>query len=198
MPIYFQIFPNLIFVPFSGMLANNDTGVTSATRPFTDVALDVSGTPSGILVAQGNGARPGLDSMAGFSAVLRGSFVVKQAGTYTFNLGSADGFIFGVGNGALRISGAYINAPASGTTVFSNYPIMAVNNGPSTGSPLAVVVSFPAPGAYPYEFDYRSGTGGPLSLAVTLTQGSNTVPLPPLASLVLSWVATGSHTAGTH
>ncbi|HEY2012523.1 MAG TPA: hypothetical protein VGH38_03430 [Bryobacteraceae bacterium] len=129
------------------MLANNNTGVTSTTRPFTDVVLNASGAGAGIMVAQGNGAQAGVGSLSGFSAVFRGSFVVAQAGSYTFNVGSADGFIFGIGNGAIRVSGVNINPPASGTTVFSQYPVMGVNNGPSTGSPTPIVVTFPAPGS---------------------------------------------------
>src|SRR5262249_40087522 len=35
----------------------------------------------------------------------------------------------------------------------------------------------PAPGVYPYEFDYRSGTGGPLALSI---------PVRPLYSLALT------------
>jgi hypothetical protein len=37
--------------------------------------------------------------MDGFMAVMRGSFAVRQAGAYTFDIANDDGFIFGMGNG---------------------------------------------------------------------------------------------------
>src|SRR4030095_1819560 len=81
-------------------------------------------------------------------------------------------------------------------TIFSQYPLMAANNGPATGSPTPVVVSFPAPGSYPYEFDYKSGTGGTLSFGVTVTQGANTLGLLPLDSMVLTSTGGASHATG--
>ena len=178
-PVFLQTFPNLMFNPPAGML-----GVANTTRPFTDIVLDGSGAPTGVILAQGNGHQAGAGDLVGFSAVFRGTFVVAQAGTYTVNIASQDGFVFGAANGATRVSGINVNAPA--TTVFSHYPIMGANNGPSTGAPAPIVVTFPAPGSYPYEFDYRSGTGAPLSLAVTITQGATTLGLRPLDSLVLT------------
>jgi hypothetical protein len=181
-----------MFDPFAGILASNATGVTSTTRPFTDIALNASGSPTGPIVAQGAGSQAGVSSLTGFSAVFRGNFVVSVAGNYTFNVGSADGFIFGAGNGATRVSGLNANPPASGMTVFALYPVMGANNAPSTNATVPIVVNFPAAGSYPYEFDYKSGTGGPLSLAVTVTRGSATVGLRSLTSLVLT--SSGSNT----
>ena len=109
---------------------------------------------------------------------------VTQAGTYTLNIASQDGFTFGAANGATRVSGINVNAPA--TTPFAHYPVMGANNAASSGASAPIVVTFPAPGAYPYEFDYRSGTGGPLSFTVTTTQGSTTLGLRPLDSLLLT------------
>ena len=188
-PVFLQNFPNLMFNPPAGML-----GITNSTRPFTDIVLDASGAPTGAIIAQGNSVQAGMGTLAGFSAVFRGSFVVVQPGSYTINVASQDGFIFGVGNGAVRVSGVTINAPA--TTVFSQYPVMGANNGPSTGATAPIVVTFPVPGSYPYEFDYKSGTGGALSLAVTVTQGSTTLGLRPLESLVLTSNGTGSPRTG--
>jgi RHS repeat-associated protein len=151
------------------------------TRPFTDTVLDGAGNSAGTIVAAGNNVVAGNGTLAGFSAVFRANFVVKQAGNYTFNLTSADGFLFGIGNGAVRVSGINVNPPASGTTVFSSLPLMAANNAPSAGSTMPIVVTFPAAGSYPYEIDYRSGTGGTL----TFSDG-----IRPLESLVLT--ASGS------
>ena len=169
-PVFLESFPDLLF--------------TSSTRPFTDVALDTTGASVGNIVAQGNSVQAGVGTLLGFSAVFRGTFVVAQAGNYTFNVGSQDGFLFGVGNGAARVSGVNVNPPSSGLTIFGQYPVMGANNGPSTGSASPIVVTFPAAGSYPYEFDYRSGTGGALSLADSIR---------PLYSLAL----TSEVTAGT-
>src|SRR5262249_2549296 len=158
----------------TGMVPNNNTGVTNTTRPFTNIVVDGAGVITGKLTAQGATAQAGIGSLNGFSAAFRGSFIVPQGWSSTFHVGRADGFLFGVGNGATRVNGIYVNAPSSGKSVFAQYPLMAANNGPSTGAPAPVVVSFLAAGTYPYEFDYRSGTGGSLSLAVTVTQGTST------------------------
>ncbi len=185
-PAFLQNFPNVMFDPPSGMLANNTTGVTSSTLPFTDVVVNGSGAITGTIIVQGNGVQAGIGTLAGFSAVFRGSLVVVQAGSFTFNVASEDGFIFGVGNGAVRVSGINVNPPASGVTVFSQYPVMGANNGPPASGPTPIVISFPATGSYPYEIDYQSGVGSDPSLAIAVTQGFSTQALPPLDTLTLT------------
>jgi RHS repeat-associated protein len=193
-PVFTQVFPGLLFDPFAGMVSPNSTGVTSTTVPVADIVVSPSGLAMGTIVAQSGLNQAGAGSLQGFSAVYRGSFVVTQAGTYTFNVGSANGFIFGVSNGAQAGSGnIMVNRPASGTTVFSQYPVMGVNNGPSTNAPTPIAVTFPAAGTHPYEIDYQGG----LTLAVTLTQGSTTLGLLPLTSLTLTSNASASQSAGT-
>jgi RHS repeat-associated protein len=190
-PVFTQSFPNLMFDPPVGMLA-----IANDTRPFTDVVLDGSGAPTGVILAQGSTVQAGIGTLAGFSAVFRGNFVVAQAGTYTINIAGQDGWIFGAANGVVRNSGVLI-PPSVTTTVFSQYPVLGANNGPSTGAPAPIVVTFPARGSYPYEFDYRSGTtGGPLSLAVTVTQGAGTAGLRPLYSVVLTGTGSTTPTQG--
>ena len=63
---------------------------------------------------QDNRLQAGVGTMVGFSAVFTGNFVVTQAGNYTINVTSQDGFIFGA-NGATRVSGLNVNAPAAST-----------------------------------------------------------------------------------
>jgi hypothetical protein len=150
-PAFTQNFPNINF-------ANS--------RPFADTVVDGTGAAVGTIIAPVG---------TGFSAVLRGSFIVTASGQSTLSITAQDGFILGIGNGATRVSGVMTNPPAS--TPFSQYPVIAANNGPSTGSATPIVVNFPAPGVYPYEFDYRSGTGGALALSV---------PVRPLNSLALT------------
>jgi RHS repeat-associated protein len=181
-PAFSQIFPDLMF---------NATNPSPSPRSFADIILGRTGAPTGSILAQepttvtqGNTLTPGGSNMVGFSAVFTGNFVVAQAGNYTINVFSQDGFIFGVGNGASRVS---VNTPAGGLTAFDSYPVMGANNGPSTGAAIPIVVAFPVPGSYPFEFDYKSGTGGPLALTVTVAQGSGAASgVGPLESLVLT------------
>jgi hypothetical protein len=62
-------------------------------RAREDTVLDATG----VILAQSNTVQAGVGTLAGFSAVFRGNFVVAQAGTYTFNVASQDGWIFGPG-----------------------------------------------------------------------------------------------------
>ncbi len=50
-PAFVQNFPDLMFDPFSGMLSNNTTGVSSSTRPFTDIVRNGGGATIGTIVA---------------------------------------------------------------------------------------------------------------------------------------------------
>jgi hypothetical protein len=164
----------------------NPPGTTLATRSFADAILGPTGASTGSILAQGNGYTAGAGKMTGFSAVFTGNFIVAQAGNYTVNVTSQDGFILGVGNGASRVGGVDVNPPASGLTFFWSYPVMRANNGPSTGAAIPIVVAFPAPGSYAYEFDYRSGTGGPLCFTVTIAKGSAATGVGPLDSIVVT------------
>jgi hypothetical protein len=92
----------------------------------------------------------GTGALAGFSAVFRGNLVVTQAGNNTLNVGSNEGFILGIANGAVRVSGVNVNPPPTGASIFSQYPVIAANNGPTTNAPAPIVVTFPASGSYPY------------------------------------------------
>ena len=140
---------------------------------------------SGAIVAQSGSSQAGSGTLSGFSAVFAGTLVVKQAGNFTFNVTSADGFIFGIGGGASRVSGINVNAPAA--TPFSQYPVLGANNTVSTGGANPIVVSFPAPGSYPYEVDYREGSGGSPSLNFGVR---------PVDSLVLTTTATAPRPFG--
>ncbi|HEX4133776.1 MAG TPA: LamG-like jellyroll fold domain-containing protein, partial [Bryobacteraceae bacterium] len=173
-PAFTQTFPDLNF----------------ASRPFIDSTFYVppGGAfpfPDGRILAASAGFQAGNASLTGFSAVFRGNLVVAQTGSVTFNVNSGDGFIFGVGNGATPVSGIVANPPATGTTVFSGYPLMAANNGPWDG-PVPIVVSFPAAGSYPYEIDYQSGSNALPFLQLQLQQNGSLETVPPLTVLVLS------------
>jgi hypothetical protein len=67
-PVFLQNFPNLMFNPPAGML-----GIANTTRPFTDIVLDAAGAPTAAIIAQGNSVQAGTGTLAGFSAVFRGT-----------------------------------------------------------------------------------------------------------------------------
>ena len=192
-PTFEQNFPDLMF---------NATNSSPSPRSFADIILGPSGAPTGSILAQGRdqtgngytaGApdktgtpdNPGAHDMTGFSAVFTGNFVVAQPGNYTINVFSQDGFIFGVGNGAQGVSGI-VNPPGTVLTVFWSYPVMGAYNRASSNASTPIVVSFPTAGSYPYEFDYKSGTGGPLAFTVTVGQGAAATGVGSLESLVLT------------
>ena len=182
-PAFTQTFPTINFNPPSGTVPGNTSSVNVDSRPFTDVTTDLNGNFTGTIVAQGNGNQAGVGSMTAFQAVFRGMFTVASAGNVVFNFYDDDGFIFGVGNGATRVSGASYNMPNS--TPFGQYPVMGAYNGPTAPIGNQIVVNFPAPGSYPYEVDYSECCGG--QLVLTMTQGATSATgVAPTGSLTLS------------
>ncbi|MGA8043472.1 MAG: DUF2341 domain-containing protein, partial [Terracidiphilus sp.] len=182
-PAFIQTFPTINFNPPAGTVPGNTSSVNVNTRPFTDVTTDLNGNYTGTIIAQGNGYQAGVGSMTTFQAVFRGVFTVASAGNVVFNFYDDDGFIFGVGNGATRVSGASYNMPT--LTQFGQYPAMGAYNGPTGPIGNQIVVNFPAPGSYPYEVDYSECCGG--QLVLTMTQGSSSATgIAPTGSLTLS------------
>ena len=165
-PDFAQTFPTIDFDPPSGFIPHSPPGIpTDQTRPFTDVTTDVNGNYNGTIVAQGNGLQAGLGSLTNFDAVFTANFIVAQAGDVTFNFYADDGFLFGVRNGATRVSGANENPPASNKSAILGYPLMGAFNQPGAGT-RPVTVHFPGAGTYPYELDYFEANGGGLSLSM--------------------------------
>ncbi|HEY2470684.1 MAG TPA: DUF2341 domain-containing protein, partial [Terracidiphilus sp.] len=184
-PVFSQTFPTINFNPPSGAVAGAPSSIDVNTRPFTDVTTDINGNYTGSVIAQGNGYQAGVGPMNAFQAVFKGAFEVKTAGNVTFNFYDDDGFIFGIGNGASRISGVSLNMPS--TTPLSNLPVMGAYNDVTLGGPRGnqVVAYFPTPGYYPFELDYQECDGG--QLALTMTQGaSSQTTIAPVGSLTLS------------
>ena len=182
-PAFTEVFPTINFNPPSGTVPGNTSSVNVMSRPFTDVTTDLNGNYTGTIVAQGNGYQAGVQSMYTFEAVFTGEFTVANAGNTVFNFYDDDGFIFGIGNGATRVSGASINMPP--TTVFNGYPSMGADNGPHSPTGNQVVVNFPAAGTYPYEVDYTECDG--LELVLTMTQGAtNPTGIAPTGSLTVT------------
>lgn len=180
-PAFTESFPTIDFNPPAGTVPHNITGVATFSRPFTDITTDVNGNFNGSVVAQGNGFQAGVGSMNGFDAVFTANYVVAAAGNVTFKFYSDDGFVFGLGGGATRVSGALVNAPA--TTAFEDYPVMGAYDEPTGPVGNQVTVHFPAPGVYPYELDYSECCGGELSMTMSSANGTG---IPPAGNLNLT------------
>ena len=186
-PVFAQDFPTVDFNPVAGAVANNRSGINEFSRPFTDITTDLAGNYTGSIVAAGNGAQAGVNSMNAFDAVFTGTYAVTAAGNQTFNYLSDDGWMLGIGGGATRVSGPSVNAPASGLSPFKSYALMASYNTPSSPAPNSVTVYFPAPGTYPFEIDYFEVRGGQLCLTVTTDATGHSIP--PTGSIALSPLA---------
>lgn len=184
-PAFMQAFPTINFNPPAGTIPGNTSGVGVFTRPFTNVTTDLNGNFTGTIVAQGNGLQAGVGSLFDFQAVFTGSFTVAGAGDMIISFFSDDGFIFGVGNGATRVSGPMLNAPAGGVTPFESLPVMGAYNAPTAPVANRIVVHFPQAGIYPYEVDYSECCAGQLALTVAAGNVSSN-GVPPTGSLKLT------------
>ncbi|HEV8579091.1 MAG TPA: Ig-like domain-containing protein [Thermoanaerobaculia bacterium] len=184
-PAFIQAFPTINFNPPTGTIPGNTSGVGVNTRPFTNVTTDLNGNFTGTIIAEGNGLQAGVGSLFTFQAVYTGSFTVAGAGNLVISFFSDDGFIFGVGGGATRVSGPLLNVPAGGLTPFESLPVMGAYNSPTAPVANTIVVNFPAAGSYPYEVDYSECCAGQLALTVTAGNVSNH-GVPPTGSLKLS------------
>jgi len=168
-----QSFPTINFNPPAGIVTHNVFGIGPQTRPFTDVTTDLVGDFAGSIVAQGNGLQAGVGSLSAFNAVFTASLLVAQPGDVIFKIVAGDGFLLGI-RGATRVSGPQDTAPASGTTPFRGYPLVAAFNRPGGTTPAtyAVTVHFPTAGVYPYELDHFSCCNQQLSLTMTVASVS--------------------------
>lgn len=195
-PAFSQLFPTINFNPPAGTVPGNTSGVSIITRPFTDITTDLNGNFTGTIVAQGNGLQAGVGTLFWFDAVFTSTLTVASAGDVVLNFFSDDGFVFGVGGGATRVSGPMVNAPVSGVTAFENMPVMGAYNFAIEPTANTIVVHFPAAGSYPYELDFAQCCGdnifniiffGGGALVLTMTVGQNNgTGVPPTGSLVLS------------
>ena len=184
-PAFTQNFPTINFNPPTGTVPGMPGTIGVNTRPFTDVTTDLNGNFTGSIVAQGNGLQAGVGALNSFQAVFTGTYTVAAAGDVTFSFFSDDGFIFGVANGATRVSGSLFNPPPSGLTPFQSYPVMGAFN--TATAPVAnnITVHFPAPGTYPYEINYSECCSGQLAVTMT-TNISGGHGVPPSGTITLT------------
>ncbi len=178
-PAFTQGFSSIDFDPAPGTVSGNTSGVTNQTRPFADIVTDRNGNFLGSIVAQGTDYQAGAGPMYAFSSVLTGVLNVPSAGTVSFAITSDDGYIFGIGNGATRVSGPQTNTPA--VTPFNNYAVMGGINQREDTSPSMITVNFPVAGAYPYELDYAKG--GDKNLTLIMKANGALIPASVLLTL---------------
>lgn len=91
-----------------------------------------------------------------YNLVVLSNLVIPTAGNYTINITHKDGMIFGIGNGAIPISGPH-NDPMNYTqTAVNGYTVFGGTNTPPSSSAWveAFVVNFPVAGTYTMEVDY--------------------------------------------
>jgi RHS repeat-associated protein len=150
--VFTQTFASINFNPPAGSIPGMPSTIGVTTVPFTDVTVNSSGQYTGSVIAQGNGQQAGVGELSTFQAVFTGTITVASAGQVTFYFENSDGFIFGVGSGASRVSGTYIGPPSS--TPFNNYPVMGAFNAVTSPVANTITVNFPNAGTYPYEVDY--------------------------------------------
>lgn len=178
-PVFEKVFPTISFNPRTETVINNYTGVNFRTKPLTNVTVNSSGVYAGTIVAQGNGYQANTN----YNAVFTGQFTIPVAGEVTFTFHVDDRYIFGVGGGASRVSGPYVNIPDPAITPFENYPIMGATNYNSFQSSTSVTVYFSEPGVYPYEFDYSQGI---VDQRCSLVNTKAMVVVTPTTPLVIS------------
>ena len=178
-PTFSQSFPDIQFNPAPNSVPHSLPGVDQTTRPFTDVTLDINGNYNGTIVAQGNGSQAGVGNLTNFFASLSGSFLVSQAGDFSFTVSHDSGYLLGVGNGAARVNGDNIGGPVQ--TAFQHYPVVAAFDAGGQASGVDTI-HFPVPGLYPYELDYTECGGQNLTL--TLAATSFTAQTDPLSIYV--------------
>jgi RHS repeat-associated protein len=184
-PAFMQTFPTINFNPPAGTVPGNTSGVTVDSRPITDITTDLNGNYTGSIVAQGNGYQAGWNTLNSFQAEFSGLFTVASAGNVTINLLDDDGFILGIGGGATRVSGPMVGVPTTGTTPFTNFPVLGSYNTSTPVTGNTIVVNFPTAGTYPYELDYTECNGGELVLTMALGS-TNSTGTPPTGSLTVT------------
>jgi hypothetical protein len=143
-----QNFPAIDFNPPAGTVPHDTSGVTPATRPFTDLTTDSAGDYAGTIVAAGRGLQAGKGTLNSFDAYFTSNLVIANSGDVTFQVIADDGFLMGVGGGATRVSGTYQNAPSSGLSPFKAYPLVGAYDQQGSGTPqtYAFTVHFPSAG----------------------------------------------------
>jgi RHS repeat-associated protein len=188
-PAFAETFPDVAFNPPAGDVPDDRSGVGPTTHPFTDVTTDVTGAATGTQPAELGSERAGLGDLAAFDALFTANVTVASGGDASFSIQSADGFLLGIGNGASRVSGDFVNPPSSLDSAFDAYPLVAAYDQPSGNTVLThpFTVAFPSAGTYPIEIDYFSVGSPNLSLVFSPAPAVATLPNTPPVNLYVGY-----------
>jgi len=179
LPAFSQDFPVIAFdSPPGQQVCSNNTGVNTATRPFTDVVPNPDGTCSPI-VAQGPGGQAGVSPLTSFEASFTADLTVGAAGLVTFNVLADDGWVLAAGPSASGsqptfVSGSLQFAPTTGFA--TKFPVVGAYNALSAPTLRPVTVNFPSAGVYPIEVDYSECCVGELVLLLGTDQALGPIP----------------------
>lgn len=147
-----------------------DDGSFLGTNPIAWATMDSSGTITGHTT-------PFPSFSTDYNLVVLANLVIPTAGNYTVNISHKDGMIFGIGNGAIPISGPH-NDPMSYTqTAVNGYAVFGGTNTPPSSSAWieGFVVNFPTAGTYTIEVDYAYWFHSGQTLTINLN-GINPAP----------------------
>jgi hypothetical protein len=175
-PAFTQTFNSLAFnTPLQSLILGYPFAAGDQSRPMQNAILNSNGGLISVQSVQDSKYQAGKFPLKYFNAVFTGNFVVKQAGNLTFNIWADDGYVFGIGNGANRVSGDYSGAPGDGLTAFNQYPIMGARNVDGLSGFSTIVVQFPSSGIYPFEIGYSEGTGDHYAFYVSVDEIRGTI-----------------------
>ncbi len=122
----------------------------SPANPIHWNTFDSSGAATGFTI-------PFPTTKKDFQLALSTSFQVPVAGTHTFTITHHDGMIWGIGGGAVKVSGTLDDPQGHTVTALHSYPLMGgTNRGQGDGGLYTETfqVNFPTAGVYPVEFDW--------------------------------------------
>jgi len=175
-PAFTQEFGGLNFNPPLGLIAGATAG--PSTAPFTNVLTNSNGSFAGTEVASGGGVQAGKGTFTFFFSAFTGKIIVDGSQQVDFDIYHDDGFVFGIGGNAQRVSGPLTDPPPNGRTDSLELPVVGSYNRSSTPRQSTVVVQFPKAGEYNFEIDYTSCKGTTRILTMFTSQGSLPVITP--------------------
>jgi hypothetical protein len=127
-----------------------------------------------------------------YQLIILGTLNVPVAGQYSFTINHHDGMIWGIGGGAVTVSGTSSDPFNNTATAAEGYPVAGGTNKGLEGGQTTTdkfVMSFPTAGTYPVEIDYSYWYHSGQTLQVTC----NGFPLANVTG-----ASTGGSTSGTN
>jgi hypothetical protein len=169
-PAFTQKYTSLNFNPPTGLIPG------ASANPSTPVLTNITTNPDGsfarAVLAAGNGLQVGQGALQYFFASFTGKIIVDGSQRVTFDIYHNDGFLFGIKEGAYRVSPG---GPAlAGTSPIQGYPLMWSVIGALNPVKTPVVIQFEQAGDYDFEIDYVTCR----SLMRTLTVFADQQALP--------------------